>query len=486
MLCAILADPKLYHARRGIGNAAQAHYLIHGMRNVRTAIVSLLLITAATLVVGQSAELAYQAGRINDGSTAVPDRYTSFTPPSVGQTFDDPTFGTRITRISEGGAFHEYATMSPFNSDESLILLQRSTGYWVVDRVGTVVRSTSDLALDAGARAKWSHADPFRLFYYEANRLMTLDVSTLDRQVLHTFTQYRSVSDAGGASDVSEDGDHLLVLGDGRFLGVFEISTRRLGPTLSVQQPNSEFGADLGADNQVVVGWVPTRAGGKQAMEVYDRDMRLLRALDTTGGHWDLGRDVDGSAILLTFAWSDENDPDGCAHGGLIKTRLSDGVETCVAPGFEGSHVSAVGSKPWVIVGVMDHTRGTAAASLPSNWRSLWQPYDNEILLIKTDGSVIRRLAHHRSRLFGSYYYFPFAAFSRAGRFALYNSNMGHQPFGDYSDAYLLDLGASLPATDAPANTEPTPDIPPPTTTPPQDPDPLPFNPDDWFTFGLR
>lgn len=456
------------------------------MPNVRIAIVPLLVISAGTLLVsGQSPELAYQAGRVNDGSTDVPERYTSFTPPSVGQTFDDPNFGTRITRISEGGAFHEYATMSPFNSDESLILLQQSTGYWIVDRVGTVVRSTAELALDAGARAKWSHADPFRLYYYEANRLMTLDVSTLDRQVLHSFGEFRSISDAGGASDLSEDGDHLLVLGDGRFLGVFEISTRRLGPTLPVQQPNSEFGADIGADNQVVAGWVPLRSGGKQAVEVYDRDMRLQRTLDTTGGHWDLGRDVDGSAILLTFAWSDESDPEGCSRGGLIKTRLSDGVETCVAPGFEGSHVSAVGSKPWVIVGVMDHTRGTAAASLPTNWRSLWQPFDNEILLIKTDGSVVRRLAHHRSRLFGSYYYFPFAAFSRAGHFALFNSNMGHQPFGNYSDAYLLDLGALLPGADAPVNTQPEPGAPP-QTTPPQDPDPLPYYPDDWFTFDLR
>lgn len=442
----------------------------------------LVLATGALIAGGETPGMVYEAGLAADGGTYVPPRYTTFTPPSVGQSFLDPSFGTRITRVSEGGAYHEYATMSPFNSDESLVLLQLSTGYWLVDRAGTVVRTAGDLALNASARAKWSHADPFRLYYYEANRLMTLDVSTLERQTLFTFTQFRTVSDAGGASDLSEDGDHLLVVGDDRFLGVFEISTRRLGPTLSLQQTDSEFGADISGDNQVVVGWAPRRAGGRTGVEVYDRDMRLLRSLSTTGGHWDLGRDVDGSAILLTFAWSDENDPEGCQHGGLIKTRLSDGVESCVVAGFEGSHVSAVGSKPWVVVGIMDHTRGTAAASLPENWQARWQPYDNEILLIKTDGSVVRRLAHHRSRLFGSYYYFPFAAISRAGRYALFNSNMGHQPFADYSDAYLIDLGAVQPSSDAPPPDEPRADEPPgtqpsPDMPPEPDPEPSPVDP---------
>lgn len=442
------------------------------------------MLLAGTLVGnGQSTDLRYDAGLPADAGVYVPESYVSFTPPSVGQTYLDPSFGTRITRISEGGAYHEYATMTPFNSDESLILLQLSTGYWLVDRTGAVVRTAGDLALNASARAKWSHDNPYRLYYYEGNRLMSLDVGSMERGAVHTFTQFQSVSDAGGASDLSEDGDHLLILGDNRFLGVFEISTRRLGATLSLQRPDSEFGADIGADNQVVVGWVPTRSGGKSGVEVYDRDMRLQRALSTTGGHWDLGRDVDGSAVLFTFAWSDENDPDGCQQGGLIKTRLSDGAEFCVANGFEGSHVSAVGGKPWVIVGVMDHTRGTAAAGLPTNWRSMWQPYDNEILLIKTDGAEVRRLTHHRSRLFGNYYYYPFAAISRAGRFALFNSNMGHQPFKDYSDAYLIDLGASLPTGDTPSAT-------PPSSSPsPQEPpaddwgwfDPVPGDP---FFFG--
>lgn len=460
---------ELCEPRRASGVGARAT-----QRWWRLSLAGLVALTASSLTLySQGAELSYSAGLAADGGVYVPESYLSFIPPSVGGSYNDSSFGTRVTRLSEGGAYHEYATITPFNSDESLVLLQLSTGYWVVNREGTVVRSAADLGLEAGARAKWSHAEPFRLYYYEANRLMALDVSSLQRDVVFTFGQFRSVSDAGGASDLSEDGDHLLVLGDNRFLGVFEISTRRFGPTLALDRPDAEFGADIAGDNQVVVGWSPSRAGGKKVVEVYDRDMRLLRALDTTGGHWDLGRDVDGSAILLTFAWSDENDPEGCQRGGLIKTRLSDGAEFCVVPGFEGSHVSAVGSKPWVIVGVMDHTRGTAAASLPSSWRSQWQPYDNEILLIKTDGSVVRRLTHHRSRLHGSYYYFPLASISRAGRFAVFNSNMGHQPFANYSDAYLIDLGASLPPGDgptvSPSPTDPDPMVPPPPDEAPED-----------------
>jgi len=51
--------------------------------------------------------------------------------------------------------------------------------------------------------------------------------------------------------------------------------------------------------------------------------------------------------------------------------------------------------------------------------------YYNEILLVKLDGSVIKRVAHHRSRMMGSYWFTPRAAMSGDGAFAIFDSNFG-------------------------------------------------------------
>jgi hypothetical protein len=61
---------------------------------------------------------------------------------------------------------------------------------------------------------------------------------------------------------------------------------------------------------------------------------------------------------------------------------------------------------------------------------------------VRTDGAAVRRLARHRSRVHGACSYAPRAVLGAGGRFAVVNSNMGRQPFPDYTEVYLLDLGA--------------------------------------------
>ena len=70
------------------------------------------------------------------GGLQLPPNYDAFQPPAVGGTYVDPVFGTTVKRISNalgtlnadrGGNLtwitDEYSTMSPFNSDNSKILL---------------------------------------------------------------------------------------------------------------------------------------------------------------------------------------------------------------------------------------------------------------------------------------------------------------------------------------------------------------------------
>jgi hypothetical protein len=68
-----------------------------------------------------------------------------------------------------------------------------------------------------------------------------------------------------------------------------------------------------------------------------------------------------------------------------------------------------------------------------------WMPYTNEILMVRLDGSEVRRLAHHRSRPFNTYNFFPRASVSRDGRRLAFASNFGLpvQTYTSYVDTYL-------------------------------------------------
>src|SRR5438094_8451706 len=81
---------------------------------------------------GSTAAVAY----LNDTSVYPAPNYYSFVPPAAGGSYGDPVFGTTITRISNaasttradnGGLLPsveaEYSTKSPFNADNSKILL---------------------------------------------------------------------------------------------------------------------------------------------------------------------------------------------------------------------------------------------------------------------------------------------------------------------------------------------------------------------------
>src|SRR6266496_1278862 len=71
-----------------------------------------------------------------DTTVYTPPNYTSFQPPAVGGSYTDPVFGTAIKRVSDatrmkradsGGSLPyvnpEYSSMSPFNLDNTRLLL---------------------------------------------------------------------------------------------------------------------------------------------------------------------------------------------------------------------------------------------------------------------------------------------------------------------------------------------------------------------------
>lgn len=416
-----------------------------------------------------AAALALAAGdafaHLTDREVRRPVNYLVMVPPAAGQAYLDPVFGTRIVRISDArrqpdsadsghlaSIVNEYATMSPFNQDNSRLLLQHESYFALYDAEG---RYQGDLPFDeitASSEPRWSRRDANLLYYVYRNSLKSYDATTGDRAVVRTFGEYSRIS-GRGESDICFDGDHFVLVGDDRDIFVYELSTDAKGPVLDATGHGFD-NVHITPGDQVIVTWYATGGGARTGIELYDRDMSFQRRLAPAAGHMDVGRDPDGQAVLLWINAADPEAPPECQNG-VVKIRLADGGRTCLlALGWSvAAHVSAPDGGEWFYL-------STYAGHDPDPFGDGWPPYTAEVLQVRFDGSEVRRLAHHRSRPFNEYWYTPRAAASRDGRRLVYSSNYGLPSIlgypNDYTDAYLVevaDSSPSLPGSQSPITT---------------------------------
>ena len=390
----------------------------------------------------------------DDDKIYFPADYTSFLPPAVGVKYRDAVFGTPIVRLTNGLAqfndavHHEYATMSPFNQNSSLILLQAdSNGYFVVDRNGKVIVPPSELVLGGSSEPRWSGKEPYVFYYHAENQLLKFDVIRRQKSVVRTFAQYQKITFGGGECDISEDGDHLMIVGDDRHAAMYTFSTDSLAKTIDLNTLDKEWvEVYVTANNNIMMRCGSEGVGKHRGMALYDKDFNFIRQLAPFGGHSDQGRDLNGDEVLFIGAYRDTAPPPGCENNGIEKIRLSDAKRTCLLPlNWDAElHVSSNsnGKNYWVLVSVTDTGKGTASANadLPRDWQSRWGVRFNEVMIVKADGSERRRLAHHRSRTLSSYWFQPRASISKDGKYAVFDSNFGTNPLKDYSDVFLLEL----------------------------------------------
>jgi hypothetical protein len=417
-----------------------------------TTVVSRSLVLAAVLcgVVLQRSTVAY----VIDSGKNVPISYFTFVPPAAGETYLDPAFGTSIRRISNAlntrnaadtGPLaligNEYATMSPFNIDNSRLLLTHQSYFALYDGDG---RYLNDLPFEitAASEPRWSRHAANVLYYVTGNRLKQYDTASGIVSLVHAFTEY-AVIGGGGESDICFDGDHFVLVGDYRDLFVYDIRAGTKGLVLSTPAPGSFDNVFITPDDNVLVSWYANGAERYQGVELFDRDMHFLRQISRVIGHMDVTRDVSGQEAVLMSNAADSNASPVCSNA-VVKIRLADAVQTCVVAlewGL-GVHISATDASGWAIV-------STYAAGDP-NPLLWWPKYASEILQVKLDGSEVRRLAHHRSRPFNTYGWTPRASVSRDGGRVVYSSNYGLSANPsyprDYSDAYLIDLSSTAPA----------------------------------------
>src|SRR5262249_51501301 len=148
----------------------------------------------------------------------LPPDYTAFTPPPAGGSYSDPVFGTAIKRLSD--AMHavdagrgvgvvttigtEYSTMSPFNSDNTRLLLVHFSYFALYDGAGNFLRNLVEYGINASSEPRWSRTDPNVFYYVAGNQIRAFNVGTLVAMVIHTFGEYTRVSGMW-ESDISFD-----------------------------------------------------------------------------------------------------------------------------------------------------------------------------------------------------------------------------------------------------------------------------------------
>jgi hypothetical protein len=335
---------------------------------------------------------------------------------------------------------HEYSSVSPFNIDNTRLLLGHQSYFALYDGAGNYLRDLwPNPGILGSSEPRWSKKDPNEFYYISGNRFMKYNVGTNAITTVHTFPEYASIS-GKGEEDISADGDHFAFAGDSRYVFLYEISTDTKGAVLDAGAGTFDS-LYITPNNNVIVGYYATGSKRFNGFEVYNRNMQFQRQLTHVLGHQDVTLDTNGEELLVWANGADPNPPVSCPAG-IVKVRISDAKQTCIWNGpsdwSNASHISAPDNSGWVIIETYD-----PVDIIPPTG---WMPQTDEIILVKLDGSECRRLLHHRSRPLNTYTYQPKASISHDGTKLVYASNYGLQrQLGDpieYSDEYLVDLSA--------------------------------------------
>lgn len=407
--------------------------------------------TISKLLLGSACALLLTVtafGYLTDTAVHAPPNYYTFIPPLAGGSYTDPVFGTTITRLTNalaapdlaaGTGFlsyitQEYSTMTPFNSDNSRIILQTSSGYYnLYDGSGNFIKALP-FDIIATSEPRWSRRDNVTLYYHSGNQLKTYNVSTGVTTVIHTFSEYSSIF-AQGEMDISLDGDHLVLAGDSRWAFVYTISTDTKGPVLdmSVAPWDALY---ITPRNNVIVAWVNAGKTRFTGQELFDQNMNFLRQVGDADGHKHVTVDTDGSEVLI---WTNAADPTPIAcQNGIVKINLATAAQTCLLQ-LDWSlavHISAPDNNGWAFVEAYNPVDVDPSTSA-------WKTYTDELLQVKLDGSEVRRLVHHRSRPLNGYEYTPRMSVSRDGSRFVFSSNMGIAVPTNYVDVYLATVPGS-------------------------------------------
>jgi hypothetical protein len=422
-------------------------------------------------------------GRPGDKQIHIPPDWTTFKPPAAGQSFPDPVFGCTVTRITDGsretlsdGAhpsfMNFYSTVSPMNSADTMVLITSNNGAWHIrDINGRVVVPAGKMPAMNSGHPVWDAREGSD-FYYALGKTLyrgTVNGDSVKSRALHIFKEYRGVV-SPDAADLSQDGDHLALMGQNadNSMDVFVWSLTRQtktsayttkckieGNITETSQPGCVHKLLLSADNLLSIGFVQNGTDIEQGVRLWNGST-LIHLQDSMTSHYDHGYDMNGNPIVAgrDNPASFEGFSNPCQSGwGLDIRQQNNSSSACLLDNQPSWHISYRGSasQPWAVISFFDDRKpgpelfnDNKQFESPSSKN--WQLYEDEIVLVRIDGSAVYRLAHARSRSAESYWAQPHAVISRDGRYMIFTSNMAY-PNGcpanmhvanECSDVYLI------------------------------------------------
>jgi hypothetical protein len=361
----------------------------------------------------------------------VPMSFNSFTPPPAGEEFEDPAFGTQIRRLTDAqkegysSITHAYSSVSPFNANSTLVLLEKSGGILHIrDLEGKVIRDNlNSFGILPTGDPLWSRTNPNLIYFHTAggNEIKSYNVSSNEVRRLSTLDQYSEIRFGNGEGDISADGNHIPILADDRFGLLYNVKTGGLSRPVDTVLYGKVDAIDVTPANKLLFS--STNPEGFYLTNALSAG-RPINILDHIG-HSDHALNEKGNGYLVVTNSNDSSPIPDCQNG-IVKVDWESPKEDCLQE-LDWSlavHISCNNfGQNWCLV-------STYSTNSPSG---NWPAFTNELLKVSLGGSRTMRLAHTQSSS-ESYVQQPRASVSPDGKYALFASDMQ----GDFTDTYLL------------------------------------------------
>lgn len=387
--------------------------------------------------------------------------------PARGAIVVDPVFGTQIMRVTDASdgasAGTAYSYWPTFNKDNTRIMaLSGGSGRFISFNPNTFELGSSSAApsgiMSYEATFIWSHINPDFAYGTSGAIIKRLSVSggswTTLRDLSSTFPgkvfwQISLSSDDDVIAFTVKNSSDYSVTG----YAVYKISTNTVLYNISTTQLDE---VQIDKTGRYLV--VKTGLQGAGQIEVKIIDLQAspsptVTNLTDNGPDYAPGHSDNGSGIVF-----------GGDNWGNTITKRNLATPHSISYIFQPTNWNAIGhisslnsDNTWILV---------SSYSAVAN-----ESFNNEIFLVKTDGSgAVRRFLHHYS-VFSDYSSTPRANISGDGKFVAFSSNWGGMGRSDLFIAKIPDATAPSPTpTPAPTST-PTPT---PTPTPVPTPTPAP------------
>jgi len=411
-------------------------------------------------------------GKSGDSSNHVPTDWATFVPPAKGQSYVDSSFGCTVTRITDAsqdvwtGSFylpltHGYATVSPFNANNSYLMLADGWNrHFVTDLKGNMVVAIGNMPAMNDTWALWDATNASVFYYTNGNSLMkgTISGASVATATVHQFSEYAAINFMD-ETDVSQDGAHVVVIGGDNSgsspedVFVYNLVANSKGPVYttscrgSVDVPNNGCLHKLiqTPDNNVIIQFAGDGSGPEQGNRLWSGQMPLPALQDATN-HLDAGYDLNGNAVFIEVGNSavlgGESNP--CPSGWGLNARQINNPQTavCLLDNVPSWHVGYRGNKnqPWVGLSFFENGRSPSpewfdtSSNYTAATTSTWQLYEDEVMAVRIDAnnnsSLVYRLAHAYTRSDEDFYATPRAAISRDGKYIAFDSNMAYAHTG--------------------------------------------------------